>query len=168
MGGAVSQTFSLRPVTPEDDTFLFELYASTRPELAALGLGEAQRQMLLRVQWMAQRQGYQSRYAHGEHQLVLVEGKPAGRLWVAREPGELRLVDVSLLPVHRGAGVGTGLLRALQQEAAAAGKPLRLSVARDNPAQRLYARLGFTPVGGAETGTEPYLALEWSPGPHEE
>ncbi|KFE68249.1 GNAT family N-acetyltransferase [Hyalangium minutum] len=163
----MSHTFSLRPVSPSDDTFLFELYASTRAELAALGLGEAQRQLLLRVQWMAQRQGYQSRYPHSEHQLVLVEGRPVGRLWVAREPEELRLVDVSLLPSHRGSGVGTGLLRALQQEAATTGKPLRLSVARDNPAQRLYARLGFTPVGGAETGVDPYLALEWRPAPRE-
>ncbi|WP_407740687.1 hypothetical protein [Hyalangium sp.] len=40
-------------------------------------------------------------------------------------------------------------------------------VARDNPARRLYARLGFTPVAGAGTGTQPYLALEWRPGPRE-
>lgn len=164
MGKAVSDSFSLRPVTPADDAFLFELYASTRPEFAALGLGEAQRLMLLRVQWMAQRHGYQSRYPRGEHQLVLVEEAPVGRLWVAREPEELRLVDVSLRPEHRGSGVGTALLRALQQEAATTGQPLRLSVARDNPAQRLYARLGFTPVGEAASHEEPYLALEWRPG----
>lgn len=163
----MSHLHSLRPVTPADDAFLFELYASTRPDIASLGLPAAQRDMLLRVQWMAQRHGYQSRYPHGEHQLVLVEGSLAGRLWVAREPEELRLVDVSLLPAHRGTGVGTELLRALQQEAAAAGKPLRLSVARDNPAQRLYARLGFTLVAGGDAGTEPYLALEWRPGPRE-
>ncbi len=163
----MSHLLSLRPVSPADDAFLFELYASTRPDIASLGLAGAQRDMLLRVQWMAQRHGYQSRYPHGEHQLVLVDGHPAGRLWVAREPEELRVVDVSLLPAHRGAGVGTELLRALQQEAAAAGKPLRLSVARDNPAQRLYARLGFTPAAGTETGAEPYLALEWRPGTRE-
>ncbi len=86
---------------------------------------------------------------------------------MAREPEELRLVDISLLPAHRGSGVGTELLRALQQEATTAGKPLRLSVARDNPARRLYARLGFTPVAGSEVGAEPYLALEWRPGPRE-
>jgi ribosomal protein S18 acetylase RimI-like enzyme len=164
----VSDTFSLRPVSPADDAFLLELYASTRPDIAALGLADTQREVLLRVQWMAQRHGYQARFPHGEHQLVLLDGRPAGRLWVAREPGELRLVDVSLLPAHRGAGLGTALLRALQQEAAAAGKPLRLSVARDNPARRLYARLGFTAVAGMEPGAaEPYLALEWRPEPRE-
>ena len=116
--------------------------------------------MLLRMQWMAQRHGYQARYPHGEHQLVLVEGTAAGRLWVAREPEELRLVDVSLLPAHRGQGLGAGLLRSLQEEAARAGKPLRLHVTRNNPALRLYTRLGFTPMAGADPA-QPYLALEW-------
>ena len=157
---------ALRRVSPADDAFLFELYASTRPDIASLRLGDTQREVLLRGQWLAQRHGYLARYPHGEHQLVLLEGRPVGRLWVAREPGELRLVDISLLPAHRGAGVGTGLLRALQQEATVAGKPLRLSVARDNPARRLYARLGFTPVAGAAKSEELYLALEWRPAPH--
>lgn len=157
----MSHLVTLRPVTPADDAFLFELYATTRPDIASLGLGD----VLLRVQWQAQRQGYLARYPHSEHQLVLLDGRPAGRLWVAREPGELRLVDISLLPAHRGTGVGTGLLRALQQEATAADKPLRLSVAWDNPARRLYARLGFMPVAGTETSADPYLALEWRPEP---
>jgi ribosomal protein S18 acetylase RimI-like enzyme len=162
----VSHILSLRPVSPADDAFLFELYASTRWDIASLGLGDAQRELLLRGQWLAQRHGYLARYPHGEHQLVLLDGLPSGRLWVAREPGELRLVDISLLPAHRGRGVGTGLLRALQQEATVAGKPLRLSVARDNPAWRLYARLGFKLVAEAETSVDLYLALEWRPGPH--
>lgn len=158
---------SLRLITPSDDVFLLALYASTRPDLAALGLPDAQRDMLLRVQWMAQRHGYQSRFPQGEHQLVLVDEAPAGRLWVAREPEELRLVELSLLPAHRGTGVGTRLLQALQREASEIGKPLRLSVARDNPARRLYARLGFTPVADGTPDGEPYLALEWRPGPRE-
>jgi GNAT superfamily N-acetyltransferase len=152
---------SLRPVRPEDDAFLFELYAGTRPDLAGLGLPEAQRDLLLRMQWRAQQQGYQARYPGGEHQVVLVEGRPVGRLWVARGPEEWRLVDVSLMPGHRGAGLGTGLLRSLQQEASRAGMPLRLSVARDNPARRLYGRLGFHAVDGGTAPGEPYLVLEW-------
>ncbi|WP_224240285.1 GNAT family N-acetyltransferase [Hyalangium gracile] len=163
----MSHPLSLRPVTPADDAFLFELYASTRPDIAALGLPVAQRDMLLRMQWTAQRHGYQARFPSGDHQLVLLGERPAGRLWVAREPVELRLVDITLLPAHRGSGVGTELLRMLQREASAASRPLRLSVARDSPARRLYTRLGFTPVAGVEDGADPYLGLEWRPGPRE-
>ena len=97
----MSHTLSLRPVTPADDAFLFELYASTREDIAALGLGDGRRTALLHVQWMAQRNGYRLRFPNAEHQVVLVNGEQVGRLWVAREPGELRLVDISLLPAHR-------------------------------------------------------------------
>jgi ribosomal protein S18 acetylase RimI-like enzyme len=158
----VSHTLSLRPVTAADDAFLFQLYVSTRQDIAALGLGEQQGGALLLVQWMTQRNSYRARFPHAEHQLILIDGRQVGRLWVAREPGEVRLVDLSLLPAHRGAGLGTSLLRSLQQEAALAGKPLRLSVARDNPARRLYERLGFTPTADSAADPDaPHLTLEW-------
>ena len=47
---------------------------------------------------------------------------------------------------HRGRGIGTALLERL---IAAAGPALSLSVDRDNPAARLYARMGFRIVGSA-------------------
>ncbi len=162
----MSHTLSLRPVTPADDAFLFELYVSTREDIAALGLGDARRTALLHVQFVAQRNGYRLRFPNAEHQVVLVNGQQVGRLWVAREPGELRLVDISLLPAHRNTGLGTSLLRSLQEEAALAGKPLRLSVARESPARRLYERLGFILTPGAAVNTTgPHVTLEWNPPP---
>lgn len=162
----MSHTLSLRPVTPADDAFLFDLYASTREDIAALGLGDARRTALLQVQWMAQRNSYRLRFPTAEHQVVLVDGQQVGRLWVAREPGELRLVDISLLPAHRNTGLGTSLLRSLQEEAALSGKPLRLSVARESPARRLYQRLGFVLTPGAAANTTgTHLTLEWTPPP---
>jgi len=162
----VSHTLSFRPVTAADDAFLFELYASTRQDIAALGLGDSRRTALMHVQWMAQRNGYRLRFPNADHQVVLVNGQQVGRLWVSREPGEVRVVDITLLPTHRGTGVGTSLLRSLQEEAALAGKPLRLSVARESPARRLYERLGFTLTPGAAANTTgPFLTLEWNPPP---
>ena len=76
--------------------------------------------------------------------LVLVEGAPVGRVWTARlADDELRLVDISLRTAHRGAGLGAALLRDLIARADAEGRRLVLHVARDNPAQRLYERLGL-------------------------
>ena len=43
----------------------------------------------------------------------------------------------------------------------AAGVPVRLQVAHDNPARRLYARLGFAPQGADDV----YQAMTWSPAP---
>lgn len=44
---------------------------------------------------------------------------------------------------RRGHGLGTQVLRLLQDEARERGVPLRLSVHTANPARRLYTRLGF-------------------------
>ena len=53
--------------------------------------------------------------------------------------------------------MGSSLLRSLQNEAAQAGRPVRLRVARGNPAQRLYARLGFRPAASDEI----YVEMVW-------
>lgn len=156
---------SFRPVAASDDAFLFELYASTRAgEMAAWGWSAAQQEPFLRMQWLAQKRGYEARFPSEGHCVLEHEGRPVGRLWVVRGEQEVRLVDVTLLPAYQGRGLGSSVLRSLQEEAAAAGKPLRLHVLRNNPALRLYTRLGFTPVAEAGQGaSEPYLALEWRP-----
>ncbi|XXF78480.1 GNAT family N-acetyltransferase [Myxococcaceae bacterium GXIMD 01537] len=157
-------TFTLRAVDASDDAFLFQLYESTREDIASALPPGLQRELLMRMQWMAQQRDYAARYEVGGHQIVLVDGAPAGRLWVGRGAGEVRLVDVALLPRFRGAGLGAALVRGLQTEALAAGLPLRLSVRADNPARRLYERLGFTLARGAgQDAGSTHLAMEWAP-----
>lgn len=54
---------------------------------------------------------------------------------------------VALYPSFRGRGFGTRLLRALLEELSGRGfRAVSLSVQRDNPAARLYLRLGFRTV----------------------
>lgn len=151
-------------MTASDDAFLFGLYASTRAEeLAAWGWSAAQQEPFLRMQWLAQKRGYEARYPSEGHCVLELEGQPVGRLWVVRGEHEWRLVDITLLPSQRGRGLGSGVLRSLQEEAARAGKPLRLHVTRNNPALRLYTRLGFTPARSTEADpAQPYVELEWS------
>lgn len=56
---------------------------------------------------------------------------------------------VSVLPGHRGRGVGTAMLSSLIERCSELGHPaLSLSVQRSNPAARLYERLGFQEVSG--------------------
>lgn len=56
---------------------------------------------------------------------------------------------VSVLPGHRGRGLGTALLSSLIERCSELGCPaLSLSVQRSNPAARLYERLGFREVSG--------------------
>ena len=149
---------TLRPIGEEDLDFLYRLYASTREEeLAVVDWPAEQKEAFLRQQFAAQHAWYQEHYAGASFDVVEVAGRPAGRLYVARWERELRLVDVSLLPEHRGSGLGTALVSRVLAEAAAAGKPVTIHVERVNPAQRLYRRLGFTLL--EDKGM--YLLLEW-------
>lgn len=152
---------TLRPIRDEDLPLLYRIYASTRQEeLAAVDWTPEQKAAFLRMQFDAQHAHYQKHYRGAEFSLVLCDGAPVGRLYVGRWREEIRLVDVALLPEHRGAGIGTRLLRRLFAEAEAAGKPVRIHVEQMNPALRLYERLGFRRIG--DHGV--YHLMEWRAG----
>jgi hypothetical protein len=75
--------------------------------------------------------------------MILVDGVPAGRLYVHRRPAEIRLVDITFLPELRGGGqAGDDSRRGLQPGDAA-----------------LRERLGFQPA--EERG--PYRLMKWTP-----
>jgi ribosomal protein S18 acetylase RimI-like enzyme len=152
---------TLRPARPDDEVFLFELYASTRrEEVAAWGWNDAQREAFLKMQFNAQAQHYRSQYRGADHRIILVAGQMAGRLYVWRADGQILLVDIALLPAYRGAGVGTEVIGGLLAEAEAADQPVLLHVRKPNPARRLYERLGFVQIGETEMDFE----MRWRPG----
>ena len=145
---------------PGDEALLYDIYASRREEeLSAVDWDDGQKEAFLRQQFAAQHQWYTEQYEGASFDVILVDGQPAGRLYVARWPEEIRIMDIALLPGHRGLGVGRTVLADLMAEAAAAAKPLTIHVERFNRALRLYLRLGFAPVG--DKGV--YLLLRWSP-----
>jgi ribosomal protein S18 acetylase RimI-like enzyme len=147
---------TLRPATDEDRPFLLRVYASTRePELEAAGMPSEQRRAFVAQQFEAQSHAYAA-YRDTSFEIVLVDGEPAGRLIVARWPEELRVVDIALLPEYRGRGIGGALMREVIEEAEERGVKTAIHVERFNPAQRLYARLGFRLV--SEDGV--YMLLE--------
>jgi ribosomal protein S18 acetylase RimI-like enzyme len=157
----VAPAWSLRPIRPEDEELLYRVYASTRvEELRAVPWADAEKAAFLHMQFEAQHRYYQENYTSSVFDVVMVDGAPAGRLYVARWPEELRVIDVALLPEFRGRGVGAALLGSLCAEAAAKGLPVRIHVERGNRARSLYERLGFRMI--ADRGV--YLFLEWRAG----
>ncbi len=151
----------LRPVTGEDEEFLFDLYASTRrAELAAWGWPQQQQDWFLQMQFRAQQLSYHTQFPHSEHSIMTLDaplGRSLGRLWVARTGEALCLVDITLLPEYRDRQIGSRLIQGLIHEANQAQIPLRLHVLKSNPALRLYQRLGG--IQTAQTATH-YL-MEW-------
>jgi ribosomal protein S18 acetylase RimI-like enzyme len=130
----------LRPVEPGDREFLYRVYASTRTEeLAVVPWDEQLKDAFLRAQFDAQDAWWRENYGGASFDVIVVDGEPAGRLYVHRGDTEIRIVDIALLPEHRGKGIGTRLLR----DVIAEGKRVTIHVERMNPALRLYERLGF-------------------------
>jgi len=150
----------LRPVRPNDRDFLLRVYAATRDEeLRVVDWSDEQKAAFVRQQFEAQDAYYREHYDPATFDVIEVDGEPVGRLYVARWEDEIRIVDVALLPEYRGRGIGTALLRELLAEAAEAGKRLSIHVELNNPARRLYERLGFAPV--EERGV--YVLMEATP-----
>jgi len=152
--------FALRPQREEDYAFLERLYFSVRlPEVEPLDWPEETKHAFLADQFRMQTAHYNTHYGDAEFLIVERNGEAVGRLYVFRGPKDHRIVDISLLPELRGAGVGGALLKAVQAEAGTAGKTVSIHVEKFNPAQNLYRRLGFKEIG--ETG--PYWLMEWRP-----
>ncbi len=141
-----------RAATHADEPYLRALFESSRSlgvqALAALP-------GLLDLQYDAQRRAHAA-YPSTLDEIVVVDGSLAGRLLTSRTVDSCHVVDVAISPEHRGRGIATSLLDRLL-----ASGPVSLRVAIDNPARRLYARLGFTE--GSATATD--LSLH-HPGHH--
>jgi len=155
-----ANSVSLRLVRAEDEEFLRAVYAGTRAEeLALVPWDEAQRAAFIRFQFAAQQRFYKSEYPDAQHHVILNHGRPVGRLYVDRRAQEIRILDIALLPAHRGLGIGTPLITALMAEAAGSARALSIYVERDGRARRLFARLGFSVR--EESGLQ--VLMEWRP-----
>lgn len=133
-----------RPMTDDDLPFIAALYATTRTEeVAATGWPEAMQAAFLDQQHKAQHAHYRAVHPDGEWLLIERGGVPVGRLYLAEQDHMLLVVDISLLPAARGAGLGTAIFTDLL---AGETRPVQLHVDRRNPARRLYERFGFVLV----------------------
>jgi ribosomal protein S18 acetylase RimI-like enzyme len=148
----------LRRISDADLPFLERVYASTRTaELAQTDWSDEQKAGFLGLQFRAQHQHYLAHYHGAQYFVVEHAGVPVGRLYLHWRAGELRIMDIALLPEARGQALGGTLLAALMARAVAVGKSVSIHVEQMNPAMRLYLRLGFERVG--EHGI--YHLMEW-------
>lgn len=147
----------LREATPEDEPFLLEVYASTRiGELEGFGWDENQKQAFIRMQFLARERCY----PRVDNRIILLNGRPIGRLLVDRGAASILLRDIAFLPEYRNGGLGSRLVTDLQKEATSVGKPILLHVVSTSTAVRFYERLGFS-RSGEETAA--YLEMKWVP-----
>jgi ribosomal protein S18 acetylase RimI-like enzyme len=153
--------------TAQDQAFLCEVFVSTRmEEFMRTGWEPERIQAFLQQQFQLQHEYYRRHYPEARFDIVVVNDEPVGRLYYAACPaaagGELRLIDIALLPAWRGGGIGTRLMHAVLAEAWQQGLAVSLYVESHNPVRALYRRLGFTKT--AENGVYELMRRACAPG----
>lgn len=130
--------WSLRAARPDDEPFLFALHRDAMRDYVQATWGWDE-------DW--QRANFEATYAP-ERQAVIVHGagpasRDVGRISMTRHWRKIMLRDVELLAPERNHGVGTAMVAAVLNLARESNRYVELRVLSCNPAQRLYARMGF-------------------------
>jgi RimJ/RimL family protein N-acetyltransferase len=152
------ERITFRPEAEQDTDFVLRLYASTRQtEMDSVPWSAEEKERFVLQQFEAQRLHYRTYYSDSELLIILLDGRPVGRLYLHRTGNDLLIIDISLMPEVRGQGLGGMLLREIQDRAAAAGEVVSIHVEQFNPALHLYQRLGFVKVKSYGV----YDLMEW-------
>lgn len=148
----------LRPAGEADLDFLYLLYASSRAdEMAMLDWSKQQKEAFIRMQFDAQHLYYHEQFSTAKFDIIELDNKAIGRLYVDRRVDEIRIIDIALLPEYRGKGIGGEFMKSLIDEAASSKLSVTIHVEHNNPAMRLYQRLGFRHI--RDEGV--YYFMEW-------
>jgi ribosomal protein S18 acetylase RimI-like enzyme len=147
---------TIRPILLTDELFLWEMLYH------ALHVPEGEKPFPRDIiEQPAIRQYVQDWGQSDDIGLIACDGeKPIGAVWLRhlRAYGfvndETPELSIAMLPAYRGQGIGTKLMTELIASLQSRYAALSLSVSRENPALRLYERLGFEVVkedGGSVT-----------------
>ncbi|MGB3632400.1 MAG: GNAT family N-acetyltransferase [Rubrobacteraceae bacterium] len=146
------QTFAIRPATVEDEPFLWQMLAEAAQENTVRNVVENPGTARYVKGWG--REGDLGVIAVSNHE------RPIGAAWLRLLTNENRgygyvndetpEVAIAAHPDFRGTGVGTQLLVQLLEKARDICHTVCLSVRADNPALRLYERMGFEIVRDSE------------------
>jgi GNAT superfamily N-acetyltransferase len=130
--------FGLRPATPADAEFCFQLHKAAMGEYITAIWGWDEQ---------VQRAFHQRAFSPDRWQIITGGKAGIGMLDVEYRQGEIYLARIEIHPDHQGCGIGTRIISALAQEAERTSQVLVLDVlAVNRRAQALYRRLGLIEV----------------------
>jgi GNAT superfamily N-acetyltransferase len=135
-GAPAFEGCALRPATRADEPVLFELHREAMRDYVEATWGWEEG-------W--QRNHFAETFMPSRHAIV-VRGASAqlvGRICLTRHWRHDFLRDIELVVSERRRGLGAAIIAAVIDLARRRGKAVELVVLKCNPAQRLYARLGF-------------------------
>jgi len=136
----MSLAFELRPAATSDLGFCWPIYRDAmKPLTEAL------------TQWneTAQHKIVEQAVADAGTSILRQENADVGWLQVEETRHVVQLKQIFILPAMRNRGLGTGFLNWMKERAERKRKDLTLDVLNNNPARKLYERLGFKIVTAA-------------------
>jgi ribosomal protein S18 acetylase RimI-like enzyme len=132
----VTETIDLRPAKTEDYAFALDLYVETiKPYTIAF------------MPWVntVENARFARLWSPPDTRIVTRDGEAIGWLEASDTGAEIFLKQFYLCPALQRQGIGTDVMQRLIVEWQA--RPIVLTVLKNNPARRLYERLGFAVIG---------------------
>jgi len=124
--------YELRPATSDDYTYCYRLTKRNMYDLFCKHWGG----------WFPTE--FRKGFVVENIAMVMIAGKRAGYLSVRKEATSIYIDNIQLSPIRQSQGIGTGLLNGLLATHSRAS--ILLTTFEDNPAKRLYERIGFVVV----------------------
>lgn len=135
---------NFRNIQSNDFTFLKKVYRSTREEeLDRTMWNEDEKSKFIDFQFNAQHSHYTNAYKGAGFNIIEWNNIKVGRLYLWETETQIRIMDIALLIEFRGKGIGTFILNDLIKKSEKVEKKLNIHVEYNNPALKLYERLGF-------------------------
>ena len=134
MSGAVA----LREARAEDYNFALALYTQTiKPYTVAF------------MPWIdaVEAARFARLWSPTDTRIITLDGADVGWVEAADTGAEIFLKQFYVLPAQQRRGIATQVMGWLLKEWEAAQRPVVLGVLKNNPARRLYERLGFALIG---------------------
>lgn len=157
----LSPDFNLRPVQEHDQDFIAALYRSTREDLLGLPMDPIFIDNLIRSQQQIHALGVQQQYPNAQTNVLEYQGQLLGRMVFEHVAGDIRLIDIAVLPSAQRQGLARYMLQYLQQLADTHQASLSLRVFKNNlKARELYLSAGFQLVGEDEVSEQ----MRWRAG----
>jgi len=139
-----SPDFHLRSVHERDQEFIDILYRSTREDLLMLPMDPAFIDNLVRSQQQIHALGLRQNYPNAQTKILESQSQALGRMVFERTTGDIRLIDIAVLPSAQRQGMARYMLQYLQQMAGIHQASLSLCVVKNNfKARGLYLSAGF-------------------------
>jgi ribosomal protein S18 acetylase RimI-like enzyme len=131
-----------RPATNEDSDFVYQVKVHALKDYITKTWGWDED-----LQWKFHQESFRPACT----QIIRDAEEDAGFLVVEETDDEFRLHEINLLGKFQGQGIGTQIIREIQETAVSQGKRVELQVLKVNPGIRLYERLGFYVYNETET-----------------